>query len=174
MGDRYAVYYFPTIYPYIFILPALLYEYFSANQKKAVKILLIFTIVFNFFISIQYQMDYYMDSNELSHRITAGDWINKNIPPKTVLGLIDSQPQDIPSFSFANYKIFIYQSEYSNDIDVSECDYIVCSDYANRMKWTEELIKSGKYKTVKIFKSKRLYYRLWQQYNMPIYILKKL
>jgi len=174
LGDRYAVYYFPTVYPYIFILPALLYEFFSINQKKFMKIILILTVIFNLFISIQFQMDYYMDSNKSSHRIAAGDWINNNIPPNTVLGLIDSQPQDIPSFSFANYRIFIYPSQYSDSIDVSECNYIICSDYADRMEWVNRLVASGKYKIIKIFKSERLYYKLWGQYNTPIYALQKI
>ncbi|MBP7652680.1 glycosyltransferase family 39 protein [Candidatus Dependentiae bacterium] len=170
----YSLYYMPTLYPLVIITPALLYKSFSDIERKLVFLLISVWMICNLFVSVQYQMDFHVDGSEKSHRITAGEWINKNIKSGTDVGIIDCQPQDIPAFGFSKYKLSIYPSKYNSDIDVSNSEYIICSDYSYRMVWVDELVKSRKYEIIKVFKSDRFYYRLWEQLNMPIYILKKI
>ena len=167
-------YFFPII-PLLFMFIGRVYGFMSEFQKRIIKVFFILALLFNFFISGQYVLDMLQDASNESHRLTAGKWINENISAGTLIGMVDNQPQDVPAFSFCNYRLFRMPSYYFSDYDASDAEYIVLTDYARRMEWYDELVtKQKKFKVEKIFGSKRYYYKTLSQLNLTVYILKKI
>lgn len=167
-------YFFPII-PLLFMFIGRVYNFLQAFQKKILLTLFFMALLFNFFISGQYVLDMMQDASNESHRLSAGKWINENIPKGTLIGMVDNQPQDVPAFSFCNYRLFKMPSYYYDDYDPTDAEYIVLTDYARRMEWFDELVnKQKKYKVEKVFGSKRYYYKTLSQLNLTVYILKKI